>query len=167
MGITGARETIRACRYCFMCRYACPTFLATKREAVTPRGYALLLMAIDGGKQQWTEDIVRAFYQCSLCGLGREDCEYHWPEDDMVRQAREEVVGTGHAPQAVQAAAAALVEDGRPWAASLSLPASSHGPEVLYLAGCQARERRPEIVPAMARLLSAAGVRWAVLPEEG
>jgi len=166
MGIADARETVRACRYCFMCRFACPTFLATKREAITPRGYALLLMQIDGGKQAWTEDIVSAFYQCSLCGLCRENCEYGWPEDDLVRHARQEIVSAGHAPQAVQAAAATLLENGRPRADGVSLPVGKSGPEVLYLAGCQARLHHPEIVSATAQLLSALGVEWTVLAEE-
>lgn len=170
MGIAEARETIRACRYCFMCRYACPTFLATKRESVTPRGYALLLMQIDAGKQAWTEDFARAFYQCSLCGLCREDCEYGWAEDDLVRHAHEAIVSAGHAPQAVQAAAATLLADGAAgWPEQGSLPVVAAGrvlPQVLYLAGCQARRHHPEIVAATAQLLTATGVEWGVLAEE-
>ena len=38
-----------------MCRHACPTFLATKLDSHTPRGYALLLAEIEAGKIGWTE----------------------------------------------------------------------------------------------------------------
>jgi Fe-S oxidoreductase len=88
MGITEAKETIRACQFCFMCRYACPTFLATKLESVTPRGYALMLATIDRGQQAWSEDMVNRFYQCTLCGLCRAECEYNWPEDDPAMRQR-------------------------------------------------------------------------------
>ncbi|HNS50197.1 MAG TPA: (Fe-S)-binding protein [Anaerolineae bacterium] len=166
MRLADAEETIRACRFCFMCRYACPTFVATKRESVTPRGYGLLLTAIGGGKQAWTEDIARAFYQCTLCGLCRERCEYHWAEDDMVLAARGEAVCQGHVPEAVRVAAASLLDE-KPWAGGAALPRCGPHAEVLYLAGCQARERHPEIVEATARALSSLGVQWGVLAEEG
>jgi Fe-S oxidoreductase len=170
MGIAEARELVRACRYCFMCRYACPTFLATKRESVTSRGYALLTMAIDSGKQEWTADIVRAFYQCSLCGLGKEVCEYDWPEDELVRHARETIVMEGHASREATMVAGTLLENGAAgWAAIDGLPEEVPGkqrPQILYLAGCQTRERHPEIIRAVAEILNAAEVDWGVLAEE-
>ena len=166
MGIADARETIRACRYCFMCRYSCPTFLATKRESVTPRGYALQLMMIDQGKQGWTEDMVSAFYQCSLCGLGREHCEFDWLEDELVRQARAEIVSTEHAPKAVQAVANALLNNGTPWNGKVSLPLDKPNVEVLYLAGCQTREHHPEIVAATAEVFAALDIEWSALGKE-
>ena len=167
MRMADAEETIRACRFCFMCRYACPTFVATKRESVTPRGYGLLLTALGSGKQAWTEDMVRAFYQCTLCGLCKERCEYHWAEDDMVLAARGEAVYHGHEPETVQAVAASLRDDRQRWAGGAAFPRSGPHPEVLYLAGCQARTHHPEIVEATARVLSSLGVRWGVLAEEG
>ena len=35
MGIDHVREVIKNCRFCFMCRHACPTFLATKLDSHT------------------------------------------------------------------------------------------------------------------------------------
>jgi Fe-S oxidoreductase len=166
VGVIDARETIRACRYCYMCRFSCPTFLATKREAVTPRGYGLLLMMIDDGKQPWTEDILSAFYQCSLCGLGSEHCEFDWPEDDMVRHARDEIVKTKQVPEIVQNVAASLRENGVPWVESASLPMNKPNPEVLYLAGCQTRQHTPEIIAATAQVFAALGSEWCVLGNE-
>jgi Fe-S oxidoreductase len=170
MGITEAKETIRACQFCFMCRYACPTFLATKLESVTPRGYALMLATIDRGQQAWSEDMVNRFYQCTLCGLCRAECEYNWPEDELVRHARENIVESGHAPEKVAQAAAAFLEYSSPaWEKIKGLPAGVIGkpnPDVLYLAGCHTRQNNPEIVEANAKILSTLHVDWAVLEDE-
>jgi fumarate reductase (CoM/CoB) subunit B len=160
------KDTLRACRYCFMCRFSCPTFLATKRESVTPRGYALLLTMIEKGTQEWTEDITSAFYQCSLCGLGREHCEYSWPEDEMVRKARAQIVSTNHAPQKVKNVAGRFLKNGEPWLDPVSLPMNLPKPEVLFLAGCQTREHNPEIIFATAQVLQSIGIKWSVLSEE-
>ena len=170
MGIAETRETIRACQFCFMCRYTCPTFMATKLESVTPRGYALMLATVDQGRQGWTGDMVDRFYQCTLCGLCRQDCEYHWPEDELVRHAREDIVASGRAPARVEQAAQAIRENSSGWDAIKGLPAGVVGkqkPEVLYLAGCQTRQSRPEIAEANARIFQALGIDWGVLEQEG
>ncbi len=166
MGIENARETIEACRYCFMCRFACPTFLATKRESVTPRGYALQLMMIDQGKQEWTEDIQSVFYQCSQCGLCREHCEYDWPEDEMVHHAREEMVKTGAVPHTVLEAADFFRGNNTMWPKGFSLPMDKPNPDVLYLAGKQTRAHTPEIIEATAQVFNRIGIEWSVLSEE-
>lgn len=170
MGIAEVRETIRACQFCFMCRYACPTFLAIRLESVTPRGYALMLATVDQGQQDWTGDMVDRFYQCTLCGLCRQDCEYHWPEDELVRNAREDIVASGRAPARVEQAARTIRESNPGWEGIEGLPAGVIGkqkPEVLYLAGCQTRQSRPEIVAANAKIFQALGLDWGVLAEEG
>lgn len=166
MGILDVKETIRACRYCFMCRYSCPTFKAIKREAVTPRGYALMMMAIENGKQDWTDDIASAFYQCTLCGLGRERCEFKWAEDDMVRNARAEMVSTDHAPNDVKSAAETFLKNGKTGELSPALPGEKPDAEVLFFAGCQTRANNPEIAHATEQVLNKLGVKWTMLEEE-
>ena len=173
MGIQEVRETIKSCRFCFMCRHACPTFLATKLDSHTPRGYALLLSQIDEGYREWTRETVDRFYQCSQCGLCREDCEYHWPEDELVRNAREEIVNTNQASERVQNIASSLVTTGTPYAREMTtghVPFEVVGkknPEVLYFAGCSTRQDRSEIMAALSQIFQAMGTDWAILQEEG
>jgi len=168
MGIEEARETIRSCRYCFLCRYACPTFLASKLESVTPRGYALLLMEVDESRQDWTTEKAARFYDCSQCGLCRQICEYHWPEDELVRHAREAIVASGHAPEAVIRLATGFMERSEPPPGLAG--GQSHVPErkprLLYFAGCQTLQDHPEIVEANQKLLTACGEDWGMLDEE-
>jgi glycolate oxidase len=151
-----------------MCRHACPTFLTTKLDSHTPRGYALLLSEIDHGLQSWTGSIVERFYQCSQCGLCKEDCAYHWAEDEVVRNAREEIVSRDLAPERVRAAASAIIagEMSKAWAPASATPEKA-GAEVLYFAGCSTRQKHPEILQALDRVMGEVGVDWTVMREEG
>jgi len=167
MGIKDIRETTESCKHCFMCRHACPTFLATKLDSHTPRGYALLLSEIDHGLQSWTPSIIERFYQCSQCGLCREDCAYHWAEDEVVRNAREEIVAGNLAPERVCQTASSLLAGHSPGWTPSSAAFDKKGAEVLYFAGCSTRQNHPEILQALDRILGAAGVDWTVMREEG
>lgn len=153
MGITEITETIDSCKFCFMCRHACPTFLATKLDSHTPRGYALLLAEIRDGVTKWSEPIVDRFYQCSQCGLCREDCAYHWPEDELVRNAREEIVKTGPVPARVKALADSFTKP-------FTKNTNSKKTEILYFPGWQTREAHPEIVDSVSSILDAMKAKW-------
>ncbi len=173
MGIAEIRETTESCKHCFMCRHACPTFLATKLDSHTPRGYALLLSEIDHGLQAWTPAIVDRFYQCSQCGLCRQDCLYHWAEDEVVRNGREEIVQQGKAPERVKRIASRIAECGSPYPIG---PDRGHEPtegkrrgrvNILYFPGCSTRHNHPEVLGAVGRILQALRADWEVLEPEG
>lgn len=171
MGIEAIRETTESCKHCFMCRHACPTFLATKLDSHTPRGYALLLSEIDHGYQEFTASIVERYYQCSQCGLCREDCAYHWAEDEVVRHAREEIVFREKVPQRVQKLADAVKTHRTPFGDEQSgwpedLPRNT-GAAIIYFAGCSTRQNQPEIIRSVAKILNHLGVDWSVLETEG
>jgi len=167
----GVLDTIRSCRFCFMCRHACPTFLATKYDSHTPRGFALLLSEVHEGLRDWTEDFVERFYQCSLCGLCREDCLFHWPEDELVRQARAEIAAAGRAPSSIKHLSSLITQEGSPFgrldpAAGVPASVPARG-EVLYWPGCTARKNQPEIIRAVGHILDAIGSPWSRLDDEG
>lgn len=157
MGISEINETIDSCKFCFMCRHACPTFLATKLDSHTPRGYALLLAEIRDGAAKWSESVIDRFYQCSQCGLCRQDCEYHWPEDELVRHAREEIVQSGLSPERVKK----LSES---FEGTLHIKTASKHTDVLYFPGWRTRLETPEIVESTCALLDSMNLQW-VMPE--
>ena len=95
-------ETIKMCRCCFMCRHACPTFLATKLDSHTPRGYAINLSRINEGHTDWDEKGFERLFHCSQCGLCTELCEFSWPEDEMVLEGRREMIKAGKEPEEVK-----------------------------------------------------------------
>ncbi len=171
MGIADIRETIASCKYCFMCRHACPTFLATKLDSHTPRGYALLLAEIEAGKADWSDSIVDRFYQCSQCGLCREDCAYHWPEDELVRHAREEIVTAGRAPERVREIARAFIEHGHPENGGPPVElktgtAGRHGSRILYYAGWSTRVYQPAVMGAVGDIMTRLGEEWTMMEKE-
>ncbi len=171
MSVAQIQETIQSCKHCFMCRHACPTFLATKLDSHTPRGYALLLAEIEEGKAAWSESIVDRFYQCSQCGLCREDCAYHWPEDELVRAAREEIVAAGHAPARVRAVREKFVAQGcfergeMPEGIDPGVIGKKNH-RILYYSGWSARAYQPGIIAATARIMRRAGADWGMLADE-
>jgi glycolate oxidase len=173
MGINEIRETTESCKHCYMCRHACPTFLATKLDSHTPRGYALLLSEIDHGFQDFTPKIVDRFYQCSQCGLCREDCAYHWAEDEVVRNAREEIVKRNKAPERVVSIAQRILSSGSPYKQAAktvrvsSAKTESTAAEVLYFAGCSTRQSHPEIVSALDKVLGKLKIPWTIFEDEG
>ncbi|HUI72941.1 MAG TPA: (Fe-S)-binding protein [Spirochaetia bacterium] len=172
MGIQEIRQTTESCKHCFMCRHACPTFLATKLDSHTPRGYALLLSEIDHGYQSWTPAIIDRFYQCSRCGLCREDCAYHWAEDEVVRNAREEIVAGGLAPARVKNVADSIVAHHHPYGEAPdawtppSAIAGKKKAEILYFAGCATRKSHPEIALAIEKIMGVLGADWTVMGDE-
>ena len=173
MGIQEIRQTTESCKHCFMCRHACPTFLATKLDSHTPRGYALLLSEIDHGFQSWTSAIIDRFYQCSRCGLCREDCAYHWAEDEVVRNAREEIVAGGLAPERVKSIADSITAHHHPygetsnaWTPPLAVSGRKNA-EILYFAGCATWQSHPEIARAVEKIMGVLGADWTVMGDEG
>lgn len=168
MGMDAIRETMMNCRHCFMCRHACPTFLATKMDSHTPRGYALLLSEVDRGAISWSGSVADRFYQCSQCGLCRRDCAYGWAEDELVRAAREEIVRAGAVPARVQVVAARLGERGSAHEGAMPpmpVPAERLGrkkPDVLYIPGNTARYRHPEIIGSMRRIFEHLDADWGI-----
>lgn len=152
-----------------MCRHACPVFLATKMDADTPRGHALLISRIDEGLSEWTQDTIDKIYRCSQCGLCKELCEFKWGEDLVVQAGRENIVSGGRAPEAVTNLAHLLIGKrpvhGKPAKESKVQRAVVRGkqPDVLYFAGDTAFYEHPEIIRATATVLDSMGINWAML----
>jgi Fe-S oxidoreductase len=162
------RRTVEMCRHCFMCRHANPTFLVTKLDAHTPRGYALALSRIDDGNGTWSDDLASKLYQSTLDGLCAEVCEFDWREDLVVQAGREEAVRLGFAPARAVEAARRRAE---PVPLGPAMPIAAErldraGADVLYLTGVAARERAPETIRAVASILDRSGADWTMLADE-
>ncbi len=163
------RKTIDMCRHCFMCRHANPTFLVTKLDAHTPRGYALGLSRIDDGLASWDTDLAAKLYQSTMDGLCSELCEFDWREDLVVQAGRVGAVRHGVAPATALRAADRRIS-GDP-AIFASPPIASdrldrQGAEILFLTGLDARERAPETISATAAILDHLGCDWTAMSAE-
>lgn len=157
------------CRHCFMCRHANPTFLVTKLDSHTPRGYALSLSRVDDGLAPWTSDLAGKLFQSTLDGLCSEVCEFDWREDLVVQAGRVEAVRNGVAPAAVVDAAQRRTA-GSP-AHRGDLPIATErigraGAEILFVTGLDARERAPATIAATSAVLDHLGVDWTAMSAE-
>ena len=103
------RETIDACRFCFMCRHLSAVGNVTFRESDTPRGRALIAgLLLQGLREQASPDYVDAFYRAELSGANRRHCVSHYDEVGLVLAARRDLVEAGLAPTPVRTLAAEL-----------------------------------------------------------
>jgi Fe-S oxidoreductase len=152
-----------------MCRHANPTFLVTKLDAHTPRGYALGLSRIDDGLASWDVDLAAKLFGSTMDGLCSELCEFGWREDLVVQAGRAQAVQAGVAPASVVRAAERRAGVGAAGSASLPIEAGRldrEGAEILYLTGLDARERAPETISAAGAILDHLGCDWTAMSVE-
>lgn len=120
-------------RYCLMCRHACPVGRVTKKESMTPHGWALLIASVNRGLLRWNAESVDVLYHCADCGRCQANCATDRPLPYALVAAREEVVRLGHAPESVKGLDDKLrawgnpyreevTEDGRPFVPQGKLP---------------------------------------------
>ena len=150
-------KVIDGCRFCWMCRHVCPVGHVTRRETLTPHGWALTIASVQRGLLQWNADTVDALYACADCGMCRTHCVTDQPLPEAIVAARAEVVASGRAPQAVYDIRKTLEERGTAYGAIEPGNGAARGPIGLYVndavAACG-----PGSVSAARRLLRAAGV---------
>src|SRR5262245_26975030 len=95
--------TTENCRFCWMCRQACPVGHVSHRETYTPHAWALTIESVKRGQLEWNDESVSVLYACADCGLCQAHCATDQPLPDAIAQARAEVVAAGKAPAAVYA----------------------------------------------------------------
>jgi Fe-S oxidoreductase len=91
------KETIDACRFCWMCRHICPIGNVTGKERHNARGRALSLSMVERGVEL-TEDIVANVYECALCGACTKECVTGWDPVEFTKAVRLEAVMNGVIP---------------------------------------------------------------------
>jgi Fe-S oxidoreductase len=127
-------ETTEECRYCWMCRQACPVGHVTARETLTPHGWALTIASVRRGTIAWTDEAVDVLYACADCGLCRAHCITDRPLPDAIVATRAEIVRSGKAPAIVKELNERLrrsgtLYSGRATAAAASDVAAAPSPE--------------------------------------
>ena len=154
-------DTTEDCRFCWMCRQACPVGFVTKRETLTPHAWALLVASVKRGAIAWNAETADVLYQCADCGLCRTHCKTDRPLPDSLALARAEVAAAGHAPQAVYALRDALDARARQAGAAARTAAAS---ETVLFVGDVAPGARASVDAALS-LLDALGVGTAAVGE--
>lgn len=174
MFIEKQKDTINACRFCFMCRHICPVGVATCRESDTPRGKALMLSRILNGSAKFDEDIVDAIYRDALDGTAHVWCKGNFTPHLAALAARQDIVSLGIEPPAVRNIAKSIEQHGNPLGRDRSQRFAeidtsdlfNKQAEVLYFAGCDACYLQPEIPNAFISIMRNAGLDFTMLADE-
>ena len=106
MNIDKFNDSIKACRFCFMCRHLSGVGNVTFREADTPRIRAAMLygVTLDNSKLA-NADFIDTIYSSDLSAACRFHCVNSFDENGMVLAARRDIVEAGLAPADVLALA--------------------------------------------------------------
>jgi Fe-S oxidoreductase len=147
-------QPTEGCRFCWMCRHACPVGHVTARETYTPHAWALLIESVARGQIAWNRESVDVMYACADCGLCQAHCATDQPLPDAINTARVQLAAAGLAP-------AAIYELDRQWRARAETgsvaPRAAASAIVLYV-GDVGPGAAQETVAVANRLLEAAGV---------
>lgn len=161
------RTAMRSCRYCPMCHHADLTATLLRRETYSARGRGLLLFAAEQDKLDQDTEFADVLYSFFADGLCRHVCAGHIPHDDMVIEARRQLVLAGRAPAMVRAVRDNIDKTGNPWGETepdlVALTGARPQSDLLVYFGPAARIRRPGSVTALAGLFKAAEVAFSVL----
>jgi Fe-S oxidoreductase len=157
MSIALPIATVENCRYCLMCRHNCPVEHVTRRETLSPHGWALLIASERRGLVAWNEEAVDVLYQCCQCGNCRSHCVTDQPLPEAIAGARTELVNQQLAPPAVYALDEQLRHWGNPYASQSPASLTEQGEAALFV-GDEAHYLWPEAVTAALRLLKAIGI---------
>lgn len=103
-------DSIKACRFCFMCRHLSAVGNVTFTEADTPRIRASMLYGVTMYPERLKNpDLIATLYRADLSGSCRRNCVNHYDEVGLVLAARADVVAAGAAPENVKAIADELL----------------------------------------------------------
>jgi len=154
-----------------MCHHADLTVTLQRRETYSARGRGLALFAAEQGKQPLDPEFADVMYGFFADGLCQHVCAGHIPHDDMIIDARRQLVAAGREPEAVPQLKFNIQQTGNPWGEAepdlSSLPGTNSRQDVLVYFGPAARIKRPAVLSALASLLKSAGVEFSVMRNEG
>lgn len=109
MNIEKYTDSIRACRFCFMCRHLSAIGNVTFTEADTPRVRASMIYGATMHPERLTgDDLVRTMYRADLSGSCRRNCVNHYDEVGLALAYRADLVDAGAVPANIKAIAAEL-----------------------------------------------------------
>ena len=185
--IENYKDVVYQCGKCGTCRTVfqdvnwarvCPSGEFGKFEPYYLGGKNLLSWAVTSGKLEWTENLARIFFHCSLCLACTQQCqipEIHAYAGEWLMAMREEAVkeGFGPMPEHVRYTESITNEhnpylekhaDRRKW-----LPSSvklSPDAKIAFFVGCTSSYREQNIAITTAEILNSLNIEFQILQDE-
>jgi len=97
-------EKIARCAMCAdMCKYSCPTYLATGRETLSPQKMARLIVYDEKGFLEDEKDFLDLMFRSAMCGACRKHCIYDdYDLRKFIHRARAKAFAKGVIPEDVR-----------------------------------------------------------------
>ncbi|MCB2227171.1 MAG: FAD-binding protein [Desulfarculaceae bacterium] len=169
-----ADNEIVACIQCGFCRLGCPTYAQTDLEAMNAKGRITLAFALLTGAMQGSADIAERLYQCMLCMNCKYTCPAQVDLSVVVQAARQRLVEQGYLPEIFKKLMVDMIEAGNPFAQPRETRTDSYPvsyepkdkADTLLHLGCVASYQDVKIIPAVMKILDAAGIDYTTLGEQ-
>jgi Fe-S oxidoreductase len=109
-------EKIARCAMCAdMCKYSCPTYLATGRETLSPQKMARLIVYNEKGFLEDEKGFLDLMFQSAMCGACGRHCIYDdYDLRKFIHEARVKAFGSGVIPEDVRKRVETFREFGNP-----------------------------------------------------
>ncbi len=169
MEIENNKETIKACKYCLMCKHVCPSGSYKYSESDYTRGRALLLDRVLTKKNEYSEDIVNAIYNCFLCGSCWAHCEGNFNLTEAIKSSRFDITSLGLEPERVRKIRESILANGHPYYEEKLKPIEIEYDKhcgILYYLGPDIRFKEKYVVEAAKKVIKAASNCFKVLDNE-
>lgn len=148
--------TTEGCRYCWMCRQACPVGHVTARETYTPHAWALSIESVKRGQLQWTPEVTDVLWACADCGLCQAHCVTDRPLPEAIVATRTGVAARGEAVPAVRLIDEKLRAYANPYHPAPPVARGDKGATALFVGDAGLHLGAAEVAAAV-KLLAAAG----------
>lgn len=156
----------------------CPSGEFGKFEAYYLSGKNLLAWGVTSGKLNWTENLAKIFYQCSVCMACLQQCqipEIHHFAGEWLMAMREEAVNQGYGPMPEQIRYTEhLMKEHNPymeknenrlkWLASHIEQTSDA--KLAYFVGCTSSYREQNVAIATSEILNSLNIDFRILNNE-
>jgi Fe-S oxidoreductase len=164
-------DTIKACRFCWMCRHVCTVGNVTAKESDTPRGKTLLLYSTLMEVTTPSTEMANVLYNCALCYRCKEECVGGFDVPQVILDTRAEVADDGLCPDSVMRRVESLREekaddgntqDEARWEIESNIGCLPEKAAVVLFGGHSTSNYTPAALLGAAKLLRKAGVDFTL-----
>jgi len=167
MEISKNIETLKACRFCPMCRHVCTSGNISFHESDYPRGRGLILDNILEKRMEYTSDLVQSIYNCCLCGLCWSNCEGGYMPHKLILSSRTDIAEKGMAPEAALKILESIESGKNPYGRkSNAYKGTGKKADFLYFMGDYIKFSGHPIADSVINIMKKAGQEYAILEEE-
>ncbi len=165
---------VLACIQCGFCTLGCPTYAHAQLETQNARGRIALAHDLMEGLVEPSPEMARRLYQCTMCLNCQATCPARVKVSDIVQAARKLIYEAGLTPEGFLKAYESIDKYGNPFAEPKEKrtdafpvePEIKPGSDVLFWTGCVSSYQDIKIIPAMFKILDAAGLTYSHLGVE-